>query len=347
MTEREKLVLSAIVNYYLTYGDTVGSRALVKKYGIDFSSATIRNVMSDLEDEGYIAKTHISSGRIPTDKGYRYYLDELLEIEKLTKIEQENIEQTYKKRMEELDSILQQTSALLSKMTTYAGLVTEPDYKKNKIKKIELVHLDDYLVMAVIVMENKAVRTKQISLDSRLTRDEVVELSNHINEKIISGEITDIDINDIFKEENIEEKRGFNLEHIEEAIRKELYIDMEGKFFLNNASSLIASEEVEHAAEVMKVFDNNRNIKSIFEEMVNLREKNYGSVNVIFGDELNIKGLENYSFVYSLYRIGDSEGIVGVIGPKRMAYSKTIGLVDHVTKEVNKVIDKIKREDGK
>ena len=92
ITDREKLVLNAIVNYYLTFGDTIGSRTLVKKYGINLSSATIRNVMADLEDMGLIAKTHTSSGRIPTDKGYKYYLDELLKVEKLTKEEKENIE---------------------------------------------------------------------------------------------------------------------------------------------------------------------------------------------------------------------------------------------------------------
>lgn len=106
ITEREKLVLNAIVNYYLNFGDTIGSRTLVKKYGIDLSSATIRNVMADLEDMGFIAKTHTSSGRIPTDKGYKYYLDELLKVEKLTKQERENIELAYENRVNELRYVI-------------------------------------------------------------------------------------------------------------------------------------------------------------------------------------------------------------------------------------------------
>lgn len=341
MTERERLVLNAIVNYYLTSGETIGSRALVKKYGIDFSSATIRNVMADLEESGFIAKTHISSGRIPTDKGYRYYLNEILEIEKITKIERENIELAYEKKIGELDTILKKTSALLSKLTSYAGIVIEPDHHREKIKKIELVHIDDSLIMAIIVMANKAIRTKKINLDYKLTRDEVFELSKEVNEKITKNEFTDSDIKNM-----LSKTREFDKNYqIEVALGKELFQDIEGKLFLNNAPSIIDTGG-EDVLRVMQLFDNNKDIKHIFEELVHSQEKNYGTVNVIFGDELNIKGLENYSFVYSLYKIEDSQGIIGVIGPKRMAYSKTIGLVDYVAKEVSKVIEEINIKEG-
>ncbi len=343
ITDREKLVLSAIVNYYLTSGETIGSRALVKKYGIDFSSATIRNVMADLEDLGYIAKTHVSSGRIPTDAGYRYYLDELLEIEKLTKMEKERIEVAYEKRIDQLDSMLRETSDLLSKMTSYAGIVIEPNHNKNKIKKIELVHIDDHLVMAVIVMENKAIRTKNIVLEEKLTRKEVIQLSDEINEKISSGEFSKVDLSKMLEETK---PLTSKIAEIEDAIEKEIYKDIEGKMFFNNASSIIDTQGID-AQEAMKIFGDDRHVKALFEELVKSKEKNYGAVNVIFGDEINKKGLENYSFVYSIYKVGDSEGIVGVIGPKRMAYSKTIGLVDYVSKEVNKVIKKIDIEEVK
>lgn len=338
MTEREKLVLNAIVNYYLTSGDTIGSRALVKKYGIDFSSATIRNVMADLEDGGYIAKTHVSSGRIPTDKGYRYYLNELLEIEKLSKMEKDKIQRAYEKKIGELDMILQETSSLLSKLTNYAGIVIEPDHDKDKIKKIELVHIEDDLLMAVIVMENKAIRMKKIHLEEKISRTEVLELTEEINEKLMKNEFTDRELENLL---NKTQEHGRYLE-IETMIEKELSQNIEGKLFLNTETDI--NSESDENAKVVQFFHNNKEVKTIFEELVHTKEKNYGSVNVIFGDELNLKGLEDYSFVYSIYKLGDSEGIVGVIGPKRMAYSKTIGLVEYVTKKVNKAIKKI---DGK
>lgn len=184
ITDREKLVLNAIVNYYLTFGDTIGSRTLVKKYGINLSSATIRNVMADLEDMGLIAKTHTSSGRIPTDKGYKYYLDELLKVEKLTKEEKENIELEYEFRINELDMLLQKTSSLLSKVTSYAGIVMEPSVLVERIKKVELVHVDDFMVVAVIVMENRSVKTKKIILDQAVSTEELELISKEINMKI-------------------------------------------------------------------------------------------------------------------------------------------------------------------
>ena len=113
ISDREKLVLNAIVDYYLTVGDTIGSRTLVKKYGIELSSATIRNVMADLEDMGFIEKTHTSSGRIPTDMGYKYYLTELLKIERITQEEIENINNVYNRRIDELENVLKKTSNLL------------------------------------------------------------------------------------------------------------------------------------------------------------------------------------------------------------------------------------------
>ncbi|MGL5098660.1 MAG: heat-inducible transcriptional repressor HrcA, partial [Fusobacteriaceae bacterium] len=318
---------------------TIGSRALVKRYGIDFSSATIRNVMVDLEEGGYIAKTHASSGRIPTDKGYRYYLNELLEIEKISIDQKKRIKTAYEKKIEELDVFLQETSNLLSRLTNYAGLVIEPDHDKEKIKKIELVHIEDDLLMAVIVMENKAIRTKKIHLEEKITRDEVQELTKDINERLMKNEFSENELKNLLEKT---EEHGRYLE-IEAAIEKELSQNIEGKLFINTDINIQGDSE--DNAKVMQFFHQNRDIKSIFEELVHTKDKNYGSVNVLFGDELNIKGLENYSFVYSAYKLGNSEGIVGVIGPKRMAYSKTIGLVEYVADKVNKVIEKIDKKE--
>jgi len=137
---------------------------LVKKYGIELSSATIRNVMADLEDMGFIEKTHTSSGRIPTDMGYKYYLTELLKVEKITQEEIENISNVYNRRVDELENILKKTSTLLSKLTNYAGIAVEPKPDNKKVSRVELVYIDEYLIMAIIVMDDRRVKTKNIHL---------------------------------------------------------------------------------------------------------------------------------------------------------------------------------------
>lgn len=337
MSEREKLVLNAIIDYYLTYGETIGSRTLVKRYNINLSSATIRNVMADLEEMGYIAKTHTSSGRIPTDLGYKYYLEELLKIEKISQEEMQKIELVYEKKMNELDAILQRTSSLLSKLTSYAGIVIEPTHTRERIKKVELVHIDDYMVMAVIVMENMAIKTKKIHLEERITREEVIKLSDELNNKIKDGEITGHELEELIKVNS----------PIFAEIQEEIYQDVEGGTFLNSAPSIFKDKNVSDIAEALELFDKKRGIKEIFEEVVINRRHDYGSVQVILGDELPVKGLEDYSLVYSLYKIGDSQGVIGVLGPKRMSYSKTMGVIEYVTKEVNRSIDQISKKEKK
>ncbi len=338
LSDREKQVLAAIIDHYLLSGDTVGSRTLVKKYGMNFSSATIRNVMADLEDMGYITKTHTSSGRAPTDRGYKFYLNELIKIEKLSREEMDKIDMAYERKMNEIESVLKRTSRLLSKLSTYAGIAIEPDMKREKIKKVELVHINDYLVMAVIVMENSAVRTKKIQLESKMGEEEIYKISKELNAKIKRDELLSHEVEYFIREKN--EQGGT----IVDALEKEVYQDMEGAFFVNGTSEIFKNKSVEEVKDALELFSHKKNLREVFESIARNQGNEKGKVHVIFGDELNIHGLEDYSFVYSVYRIGQSEGIIGVIGPKRMAYSKTVGLVEYVTDEVNKVIDEIERE---
>lgn len=333
ISEREKLVLNAIIDYYLTFGDTIGSRTLVKKYGIELSSATIRNVMADLEDMGFIEKTHTSSGRIPTDIGYKYYLNELLKIERITQEDKENINLVYNKRMDELDNILKKTSNLLSKLTNYAGIAVEPKTTSQRINRVELLHIDNHFIMMVIIMEDRRVKTKNIHLDYSITKEELERKTVELNRKIKSNEI---DVN-----------------HIEKYIQGEediLYADdIEAeefsRYFVNNLSSMLKNKNIDEVADVIEFFNERKDIRDLFERLIEQKSYENKEVNVIFGDELGIRELEDFSFVYSIYNIGGSEGIIGVMGPKRMAYSKTVGLMNHVSHEVNRILSLIEKKD--
>ncbi|WP_297405137.1 heat-inducible transcriptional repressor HrcA [uncultured Cetobacterium sp.] len=323
VSDRERLVFSAIIDFYLLSGETIGSRTLVKKYNIDLSSATIRNVMSDLEDKGFISKTHSSSGRIPTDKGYKFYLDELLKVEKLTLEEQARINSVYDRKMRELDSVLKRTSTLLSKLTNCMGVVIEPTHRREKIKKVQLVHIDDYMAMAVIVMENKSVRTKKIFFDEMCSEDDLIKLSNKINREIVK-----------------KLPEPHEIDHLIDFV----YAEVEGKLFLENSSEIFKDKQVNEISDVLDIFSKREKIKELFEDAIKSKPFKEGEVNIIFGEELAVKGLEDYNFVYSVYNMDNSPGVIGVMGPKRMAYSKTMGVIQHITEEVNKVIKQIGNE---
>ena len=322
ISEREKLVLNAIVDYYLTVGDTIGSRTLVKKYGIELSSATIRNVMADLEDMGFIEKTHTSSGRIPTDMGYKYYLTELLKVEKITQ--------------EEIENILKKTSTLLSKLTNYAGIAVEPKPDNKKVSRVELVYIDEYLIMAIIVMDDRRVKTKNIHLPYPITKEEVEKKADELNTKIRNNEIA---INDI--EKFFTESTDIVYEYDDE--------DELSKYFINNLPSMLKNENIAEVTDVIEFFNERKDIRELFEKLIEQKaqENSKSNVNVILGDELGIKELEDFSFVYSIYDIGGAQGIIGVMGPKRMAYSKTMGLINHVSREVNKLINSMEKDKNK
>ncbi len=336
ISDREKLVLNAIIDYYLTFGETIGSRTLVKKYGIELSSATIRNVMADLEDMGFIEKTHTSSGRIPTDIGYKYYLDELLKIERITQEEKENINLVYNKRVDELDNILKKTSDLLSKLTNYAGIAVEPKATSQKINRIELLHIDNYFVMLVIIMEDRRVKTKNIHLDYPITKEELDKKSLELNEKIKRNEIDIYEIEKYIQgEEDILYADDIDLAETDEFC----------KYFINNLTSMLKDKSIEEVSDVIEFFSERKEIKDLFERLIRQKSHEKKKVNVIFGDELGIRELEDFSFVYSVYNIGGSQGIIGVMGPKRMAYSKTVGLMNHVSREVNKLLTLIEKKE--
>lgn len=249
INDREKLVLNAIVDYYLTFGETIGSRTLVKKYGIELSSATIRNVMADLEDMGFIEKTHTSSGRIPTDMGYKYYLDELLEIERLSHEEKENIDLIYNRRIGELENILKKTTTLLSKMTNYTSIALEPRTTTDRIDRVEFVYIDEYLVMMVVIMDDRTVRTKKISMPYPIDRAELMVKSNEINQKLKNHEI------DILEIEKF-------LIGIEDILLEDEDEDFD-KYFINNLASIIKNSNSEEVYDVLDFFNQRKDTKNL------------------------------------------------------------------------------------
>ncbi|BDU50067.1 heat-inducible transcriptional repressor HrcA [Haliovirga abyssi] len=338
MNDREKTILGAVIDYYITNGESVGSRTITKKYDISLSSATIRNVMADLEEAGYIEKTHTSSGRVPTNKGYKFYLETLLKIKKLSEDEITKINIAYEKRVGELEEVLEKTSMLLSKMTNYASLAIELNYKAEKLKKLELIYVNSYTIMAVIILENDSVRTKRINLDYRIDEEELKDISKILNNKFKGSKLGEI----LPKLEKIINKRR---DDAFEGVVKECFGEIEGSFYLEGATNMInvlENENSKEVANVVKFLDDKKDIRKFFEDMVKKRNYEDGKVNVILGEELGIEGLKDLSFIFSVYTLDDAKGIVGIIGPKRMEYSKNLGLVEYVTKEVNIAMNKIK-----
>ena len=335
MTDRERVILTAIISHYLDHGESVGSRTLEKKYNIGVSSATIRNVMADLEDQGLIEKMHTSSGRVPTNSGYKLYVEELIKIRKISLNEKKRIEEVYKNKINQIDSIMEETSKLLSKITSYAGIVIEPFIKKESIKKVELVHVNNYMSLAVIVMNNSHVRTINLYYENPVTEAEVRESNSILNRLMTEQKIT-FTVSEL--EKLLQKMNKFEHMKIEDKSSNE-----REKIFFDGISNLLESNatNVEAVIDRAKLLNRPDYLKSIFVKLIETDKYKNGEVYIVFGEDFNVRELEDFSFVFSVYTVEGSKGIIGVIGPKRMEYSKTVGLVNHVSAEVKKMMKKI------
>lgn len=339
LNDREKQILGAIIDYYLDSGETIGSRTLVKRYDLDISSATVRNAMADLEDMGYITKTHTSSGRVPTDVGYKFYLNELLKIRELTKNEREKIELAYERKINELEGILEHTSKLLSKLTSYTSIIVELNKDVERVKKVQLVHINNYSIMCVTVLDNSTVKTRKLHLDMPIDEKELLDIQRELVRRISENKsmsMSDLELH--FRELIYKGKEDFEMDEDEG----------NSGLFIKGTENILSTFEnkPQELMQAVKIFDRHKDLKRMFEQVVKERDYETGKVHILFGDELNIPTLENFSFVFSVYYMGDSKGIIGVLGPKRMEYAKTVGLIKYVTDEVNKIIQNIENSRG-
>lgn len=335
MNDREQLILKAIIKHYLEFGESVGSRTLEKKYRIGVSSATIRNTMADLEDKGLITKTHTSSGRIPTSEGYKLYVEELIKIRDISTEAKAKVVEAYNKRMNQIDMIFEETSRLLSKISKYAGVVLEPAIREEGVRKVQLVHINDTNILAVVVMDSYLTKNFNIFLETPLSEEEVKNINEALSLRINENRhFTLSDLGKFFMNTDLFTQEGF----------QEDEIINDGKLFFEGGSNLIET----NTSDVMKIidrvrfFNNPEDMKQIFLQFIQTNRYKDGEVHVIFGEDLEIAGLEDFSFVFSVYTMGDAKGIMGVIGPKRMKYSETVGLVEYVSEEVKQLLKKNK-----
>ncbi len=335
MNDREQLILKAIIKHYLEFGESVGSRTLEKKYSIGVSSATIRNTMADLEDKGLIAKTHTSSGRIPTSEGYRLYVEELIKMRDISTEAKAKVVEAYNKRMNQIDMIFEETSRLLSKISKYAGIVLEPTIREEGVRKVQLVHINDTNILAVVIMDSFLTKNFNVFLESPMNEREIEKINRILNLKIRESEhftlsnLGEFFLNtELFASEDFQDEKLMN----------------EGKLFFEGGSNLIESNtsDVMKVIDRVKLFNSPEDMKEIFSQFLRTNQYKDGEVNVIVGEDLEISGLEDFSFVFSIYTIGDAKGIMGVIGPKRMKYSETVGLVEYVSEEVKQLLKKNK-----
>ncbi|HOE66260.1 MAG TPA: heat-inducible transcriptional repressor HrcA [Candidatus Hydrogenedentes bacterium] len=342
LNEREQLILHAVVHTYITTAEAVGSRTIVKRFDLDLSPATVRNAMADLEEAGYLEQLHTSSGRVPTDRGYRYYVDYLMRIQELTISERDRIERELSQRLHDSDDIMRQTSHLLALVSHQTGLVDSARDSQALVRRIEVVPIAATR-FAVMVADNfGGVRTTLVNLERTVSGDDFAALNRFLNSQL-SGEPAD-QLRAVLQ-------RKLDAFAAEQRRLADVAVEMfsllpslrQGQLFLEGATQLFEQPEFHDVAKARSVF-------TLLEERERLAHILRGFVaqdgppraTVVIGSETNELEFKDISVVASPYCVGNkTAGMVGVLGPRRMPYSRLTALVDYTAGALSRLLTRL------
>lgn len=342
LNEREKNILRSIVQQFILTASPVGSRYIVKKYDIGVSPATVRNIMSDLEESGFINHPHTSAGRIPTDKGYRFYVDSLMDISKLNSAEKGIIKKSFKDDFTDTDELLKIASRLMSQITRQIACVTYPKLNRGILQRIQLVSLSSTRLLLVISIQSGLVKTITLEFSIEVKESQLNYIESLLNERL-SGLTLD-EIRKTFKErfQDVGDTDKPIIRIFVDSVDK-IFVDLkaEERIFITGARNVIQQPEFEDPEKFQGVIE-------LIEDkdiIIHIMEKNKNGPDDIFisiGKENNDQKLEEYSLVTKEYNYGETSGTLGIIGPKRMEYSKVVAIVDYIARMLSEVLKPVK-----
>ena len=332
MDERKKKVLQAIVEEYVNTAEPVSSNLLTQIDELNnYCSATIRNEMADLEKAGYLEKTHTSSGRIPSEKGYRYYVDELLRDDNISLEEIKYISDKLETKVNEIDELTKIATSTLSEITHYTTLAIGPSTDTQTIEEIKFVMLGQRMLMAVILTNYGMVKETIIKFDEDISEKQV-ETINYMFNKKLKGQ--PLEVIDVPLEEYLINEMKYSVKVIKPIIEQiKKVLQEERQLYLEGANKSFDLPEF-NSLEVAKNFVNIIDEKELMADML---DSGFAKdINVYIGDENEKEQLKDFSVITFKHRVGNRDlGTIGIIGPKRMDYSKVISVMKYINKKLN------------
>ncbi len=333
LDERKLKILKAIIQNYLETGEPVGSRTISKYTDLNLSSATIRNEMSDLEELGYIVQPHTSAGRIPSDKGYRLYVDMLME-EKQNEMEELKVELSAKS--EKLDNILKQAVKVIANNTNYASMITTPQYNVKRIRFLQLSYVDEFTLLAVIMLEGNVVKNKLISVREPLTQNVVLRLNLLLNTFLQGLDIKEINLGLIQRMKEEAPAQASIVTEVLDAIA-ECFSKEEIEAYTSGSSNIFKYPELNDSTRASNLLYALEEKKQLTELMYNEGDDKRG-IKVYIGDESPLEATKDCSVVTATYHLEDGVyGKIGIIGPRRMDYEKVVSTLKNLMNELDDI----------
>ena len=344
LSERQKMILRMIVEDYIQSAEPVGSRSISKHVDMGLSAATIRNEMADLEEQGYLEQPHTSAGRVPSQQGYRYYVDHLLQLgERLKQEEISKMKMLFSERVDEIEKVAQQTALYLSTFTQYTAVVLGPQVYDNTLRSLQVVPITEHSAVLLVVTSTGQVQNKTVSFPDDISLSQVEQLVRLLNEKLVGIPIYQMRSR-IFEEisrEVARQMRDFEeAQRILDRLLNVIVSEKDGKVFLGGTTNMLLQPEfhnVEKAKSVLSWLEHHDLVSKAL-----LQESKWSApLSVRIGGENELSMLQNCSLVTATYRIGeDPVGVIGIIGPTRMEYGRVIRVLDYLSKEMTQLATK-------
>ena len=342
LDERKQKILQAIIRNYMETGEPVGSRTISKYSDLNLSSATIRNEMSDLEEMGYIVQPHTSAGRIPSDKGYRLYVDRILE-EKNHEVQE--LKDLMIERTDKMEQVLKQVVKVLAANTNYATMVSAPTYHRNKLKFIQLSKVNATQILTVIMIEGNIVRNKVIDVTEELDQETVLKLNILLNSVLNGLSIEEINLAMI---QNLKEQAGIHSElvgSVIDAVAEVIHSEDEVEIYTSGATNIFRYPELSDngkASELISTFEEKQQLSDLVNQT--LENSDSKGIQVYIGQETPIQSMKDCSVVTATYELGEGlQGTIGIIGPKRMDYENVLKTLKTLTEQLDEIYNTNKK----
>ena len=338
LSERKLKILKAVIQNYLETGEPVGSRTISKYTDLNLSSATIRNEMADLEELGYIFQPHTSAGRIPSDKGYRLYVDMLMQDkeQEVTEIKEQMLQ-----KADKMDQLLKQAAKVLANNTNYATMVSPPVSMKNRLKFIQLSQVDEEQLIAVIVLEGNIVKNQIIRVDQDLGSETLLKLNMLLNTTLNGMSIDQITLGLIAK---LKEQAGIHsgvISDVLDAVGNVIQLDQDMEIYTSGATNIFRYPELsdkQSAQEIISAFEEKQQLSELVTQTLSSDTK---GIQVYIGNETPVQNMKDCSIVTATYELGEGmQGTIGIIGPKRMDYEHVMDTLKTLQTELDTIFHK-------
>lgn len=332
--ERKMKILYSIIRDYIETAEPIGSRTIAKKYDLGISAATIRNEMSDLEEMGFLIQPHTSAGRVPSQKAYRLYVDELMDVSRLNEEMQQEIRDSYRQYVEEIDKAIKHTARVIAQLTSYTSMVSLPQMDSLDCKHVQLIPVEGDRVLMVVVTKENIINNYELKLSRSVGDDELQKLNNVLNHVVKGSTLKQIGEGLSNKLRDLTLGENQLLQEIVPIFKEVLLQRNENLVYSNGVTNIMNYPEFNDVGKAKDFLDVLEEKKSLAEL---LRKAGHSGLNIVIGTENHIQAFQDCSIITTTYRMnGESIGTIGVIGPVRMNYEYVVSVMNFLSEELNK-----------